>query len=197
MAGACLSSKEDFVSPIGKGAVRQATVTPLSGSKPHAFFYDVTHDNETPLDKRTAEDALSTGALVTFTSAAIGSTKGFDDLYPKLLNLVSDNRKYEISSPEQENGIGKVKRVLNNLHRELASGGYVEGHVHQENDVSGESSGCPEVMANSHFCHAVHRYASGPPFVAQGVLVGSSHCLQQGRFGPWPQYVSKADGRSS
>jgi glycogen debranching enzyme len=105
-------------------------------SKPHAFFYDVTHDNETPADKRTAEDALPTGALVTFTSAAIGSTKGFDDLYPKLLNLVSDNRKYEVSTADKENGIGRVKRVLNSLHRELATGGYVEGHVHQENDVS-------------------------------------------------------------
>jgi glycogen debranching enzyme len=136
MSGACLSSKEDFVSPVGKGAVRQATVTPLTGSKPHAFFYDVTHDNETPADKRTAEDALPTGALITFTSAAIGSTKGFDDLYPKLLNLVSDNRKYEVSTAEKENGIGRVKRVLNSLHRELATGGYVEGHVHQENDVS-------------------------------------------------------------
>jgi glycogen debranching enzyme len=134
MAAACLSSKEDLISPVGKGAVRQANVTPLAGSKPHAFFYDVTHDNETPLDKRTPEDALAAGALVTFTSAAIGSTKGFDDLYPKLLNLVSDTRMYEISSAKEENGIGKVKRVLNNLHRELASGGYVEGHVHQEND---------------------------------------------------------------
>jgi glycogen debranching enzyme len=136
MSGACLSSKEDFVSPVGKGAIRQATVTPLTGSKPHAFFYDVTHDNETPADKRTAEDALPTGALVTFTSAAIGSTKGFDDLYPKLLNLVSDNRKYEVSTADKENGIGRVKRVFNSLHRELATGGYVEGHVHQENDVS-------------------------------------------------------------
>lgn len=134
MATECLSSQEDFRSPLGKGAVRKATVTPLAGSKPHAFFYDVTHDNETPVDKRTAEDALSTGALVTFTSAAIGSTKGFDDLYPKLLNLVTDTRHYETSSEEDEAGIGRVKRVLNSLHRELAFGGYVEGHVHQEND---------------------------------------------------------------
>jgi fatty acid-binding protein DegV len=37
---------------------------------------------------------VSTGALVTFASAAIGSNKGFDDLYPKLLDLVSDTRKY-------------------------------------------------------------------------------------------------------
>lgn len=136
MAGAVLSKREEFVSPTGKGGVRSAMVTPLAGSKPHAIMYDVTHDNETPYDKRTAEDALATGALVTFTSAAIGSNKGFDDLYPKILDLVNDKRMYEVATAEQENGIGKVKRVLNELHRELATGGYVEGHVHQENDVS-------------------------------------------------------------
>jgi hypothetical protein len=109
----------------------------LQGSSPHTIFYDVTHDNETPLDKRTAEDALSTGALVLFTSAAAGSVKGFDDLYPKLLNLVTDTRAYEVVEGNEGNsGIGKVKRVLNHLHQEMMIGGYVEGHVHQEGDVS-------------------------------------------------------------
>lgn len=134
MAGACLSSMEEVESPTGKGPVRTCRVTPLQGSNPHAIFYDVTHDNETPKDKRTSVDALSTGALVTFTSAAIGSVKGFDDLYPKLLNLVTDKRMYEVFDKEGDHGIGKVKRVLNHLHAELATGGYVEGHVHQEGD---------------------------------------------------------------
>ncbi|KAJ1556212.1 hypothetical protein HK405_005002 [Cladochytrium tenue] len=34
------------------------------GSSPHALFMDCTHDNETPHQKRTAEDTLSTAALV-------------------------------------------------------------------------------------------------------------------------------------
>lgn len=113
-----------------------AIITPLQGSSPHAVFYDVTHDNETPLDKRTAEDALSTGALVCFTHAALGSNKGFDDLYPKLLNLVTDTRLYEVSKGlPDEKGIGKIKRVLNHLHTEMMAGGFVEGHVHQEGEV--------------------------------------------------------------
>lgn len=134
MDGACLSSMEEVQSPTGKGPDRMARVTPLQGSTPHAIFYDVTHDNETPKDKRTSVDALSTGALVTFTSAAIGSNKGFDDLYPKLLNLVTDKRMYEVAEHEENKGIGKVKRVLNHLHAELAIGGYDESHVHQEGD---------------------------------------------------------------
>lgn len=137
MDSACLSSYEEIPGPYG-GSPRPATVTPLTGSVPHAVFYDVTHDNETPLSKRTAEDALSTGALITFTKAALGSNKGFDDLYPKLLNLVTDTRQYEVDTKE-DGGIGRVKRVLNHLHTEMMEGGFVEGHVHEEGEVSATS----------------------------------------------------------
>ena len=134
MDSACLSSNETLAPLVGKGAPRPCVVTPVQGSAPHAVFYDVTHDNETPHDKRTAEDALSTGALVTFTRAALGSNKGFDDLYPKLLNLVTDNRMYEVDQ-SGAGGIGKVKRLLNHLHVEMMSGGFTEGHVHEEGQV--------------------------------------------------------------
>ena len=137
MDAACLTRLEELPPPTGKGPVRNAIVTLLNGSMPHALLYDLTHDNESPLDKRSAEDALSTGALVTFSYSAIGSVKGFDDLYPKLLNLVGEERKYEVTGLGQGSGIGKVKRVLNELRLEMVLGGYEEGHVHQENDVSG------------------------------------------------------------
>ena len=127
-------SREDLPSPTGKGPIRIASVTPLNGSQPHALLYDLTHDNETPLDKRSAEDALSTGALTAFSYCAVGSVKGFDDLYPKLLNLVRDERHYEITG--YSSGIAKIKKVLNNLHLEMVLNGFEEGHVHQENDVS-------------------------------------------------------------
>jgi len=61
-----------------------------------------------------------------------GSVKGFDDLYPKLLILVHEKRKYEITGLKENSGIAKVKRVriLNELHLEMVFGGYEEGHVH-------------------------------------------------------------------
>jgi len=133
MDGATLTSTEDLPPPTGKGPTRPCTITPLQGSVPHALLYDVTHDNQSALDKRSAEDTLSTGALVTFSYSAIGSNKGFDDIYPKLLDLVGDNRLYETGS---SGGISSVKRVLNHLHTEMVLEGYSEGHVHQENDVS-------------------------------------------------------------
>lgn len=135
MDGACMISKEEIPSPTGKGPVRNAVVTPVNGSLPHALLYDLTHDNESPLDKRSAEDALSTGALVAFSFCATGSVKGFDDLYPKLLNLVKEKRRYELSGLESTtSGISKIKRILNELHMEMVIDGFEEGHVHQEND---------------------------------------------------------------
>ncbi|CAG8677730.1 10048_t:CDS:2, partial [Acaulospora colombiana] len=132
MDGACMTSPADIPPPTGRGPTLPGLVTPLQGSSPHALFYDLTHDNESPLHKRSAEDALSTGALVSFSHCAVGSVKGFDDLHPKLLDLVGENRLYEIL---ENGGIGAVKRVLNNLHTEMALDGFDEAHVHQENDT--------------------------------------------------------------
>ncbi|KAF8511839.1 glycoside hydrolase family 13 protein [Hysterangium stoloniferum] len=134
MHGVCLTSPEDLPSPTGKGPTRPCLVTPLKGSSPHTLFFDLTHDNESPLHKRSAEDALSTGALVAFSSAAIGSNKGFDDLYPKLLDLVGEKKRYGISDRSDETGISKMKRILNHLHTQMVLEGYAEGYVHQEND---------------------------------------------------------------
>ncbi|KAI5124195.1 hypothetical protein M0805_005046 [Coniferiporia weirii] len=131
MDSACLTSADELPPPTGKGPSRPCLVTPIQGSLPHALLFDLTHDNESPMHKRSAEDALSTGALVTFSKSATGSVKGFDDLYPRLLNLVAEKRKYEVWS---EGGIGKIKRVLNHLHTEMMHNGFNEGHVHQEND---------------------------------------------------------------
>ena len=96
MGEACLTVNEALPPPTGKGPSRPAVVIPHNGSAPHALFYDLTHDNETYLHKRSAEDALSTGALVTFSWSAIASVKGFDDIYPTLLDLVNEKRHYEV-----------------------------------------------------------------------------------------------------
>lgn len=154
MNAACLTSPDDLPPPTGKGPTRPCLVTPLRGSSPHALFFDLTHDNESPLHKRSAEDALSSGALVAFSGAAIGSNKGFDDLYPKLLNLVKETRRYSVGKKNDDTGISGPKRLLNHLHTEMVLGGYSEGHVHQENDVSSfktsKSSADPLVLVYIH-----------------------------------------------
>ena len=68
-----------------------------------AVFYDFTHDNETPAQKRTAMDALPTTAIVSFTNTAVASTRGYDQLIPAQLSIVNENRLYRmgIETPEE------------------------------------------------------------------------------------------------
>lgn len=117
-----------------RNSSQDCIVTPIEGSMPHALFMDLTHDNETPTRKRTTEDAITMAALVAFSWSAIGSNKGFDDLYPNQLNVVSEKRKYALPQDSQSSGIGSIKRVFNHLHQEMTADGYCEGHVHQEGD---------------------------------------------------------------
>lgn len=107
-------------------------VVEIKGSTPHALFMDCTHDNETPHQKRTAEDTLPNAAVVAMTSCAVGSVKGYDEIVPQLLDVVSERRKYRV--PEWSEGILPAKEVLNNLHLKMSQDGYTEIHVHHEND---------------------------------------------------------------
>ena len=144
MDGACLTSSSYVASPTlsGRGPIRPCVISPINGSLPHALLYDQTHDNESTASKRSAEDTLSTAAIVAFSWSATGSVKGYDEVYPRLLELVRESRSYEIVGlgdvkGEQfgRSGIAIAKRLFNSLHREMVIGDFGEGHVHQENDV--------------------------------------------------------------
>lgn len=88
----------------------------LTAVPPHALLMDCTHDNETPNQKRTAEDTLPNAGLVSLCSSAVGSNFGYDEIFPELLNLVTESRTYDVhDSP----GIGKVKTLLNNIRQEI------------------------------------------------------------------------------
>ncbi|KAJ1334768.1 glycogen debranching enzyme [Batrachochytrium salamandrivorans] len=107
-------------------------VMELHGSKPHIMLMDCTHDNETPHQKRTAEDSLPNAALVAMANCAIGSVKGYDEIVPDLLNVVTETRKYRL--PDSFEGIYPAKSIINTLHTKMAREGYSEIHVNQEAD---------------------------------------------------------------
>jgi len=111
-------------------AIKNKIVIDLKGASPHALFMDCTHDNETPYQKRTAEDTLSNAAVVCMTNCACGSVRGYDEIVPELLNVVTEKRKYRI--PDMEDGIIPAKSILQKLHTQLAQEGYSEIHVHHE-----------------------------------------------------------------
>ena len=112
---------------------QSANIYPLHSQPVNPLFYDCTHDNETPFQKRSAQDTLPTGALVAMCAASIGSVMGYDEIFPRRLDLVSEPRLYAPESSQE--GIGKTKRILNQLHTEMAVEGYVETHVHHEGEA--------------------------------------------------------------
>ncbi|PWW72085.1 Glycoside Hydrolase Family 13/Glycoside Hydrolase Family 133 protein [Tuber magnatum] len=120
------------------GSLRQELVVRAVTASPiHALFMDCTHDNETPTQKRTPQDTLPNGALVAMCDCGIGSVMGYDEIYPKLLNLVTEPRIY-YPPPEKIDettpGIGKVKGLLNRIHTEMGKDGFTEMHVHHEGE---------------------------------------------------------------
>ncbi|RAH82580.1 glycogen debranching enzyme [Aspergillus japonicus CBS 114.51] len=107
-----------------------------------ALFMDCTHDNEMPAQKRTAIDTLPNAALVAMCASAIGSVIGYDEIYPKLVDLVHETRLYSSRFSESskvdldslEGGIGGVKKLLNELHTVMGSEGYDETHIHHDGE---------------------------------------------------------------
>lgn len=89
----------------------------LTAQAPHALFMDCTHDNETPAQSKTVEDTLPTAALVAFCSSAVGSVFGYDETYPKILDVVNETREYKY---DYDVGIAKVRTKLNEIRSSLA-----------------------------------------------------------------------------
>jgi glycogen debranching enzyme len=102
-------------------------------SQPHALYMDCTHDNETPTQRRTTEDALSNAAVVAMCSAAIGSTRGYDEFVTTHLNIVTERRHYP--NPDPKTGLWKVRSELNRIHQQIVEEGMTEISVQQDHDL--------------------------------------------------------------
>ena len=67
----------------------------LLPSLPHSIIFDLTHDNETYLQKmNNLALNLTKMACNSFSSTAIGSTRGFDQLFPIQPSVVNEQRRY-------------------------------------------------------------------------------------------------------
>ncbi|OMJ29901.1 Glycogen debranching enzyme [Smittium culicis] len=117
----CLEIEDKFTDFSQNMADVPCIVVPIRKTLPHAMFFDNTHDNETPYQARTAEDALSNAAIVSISVCSTGSSQGYDELYPELINLVHEKRKYALLENPLNVGIGLAKQKLNKLHSDLCS----------------------------------------------------------------------------
>lgn len=93
-------------------------------SRPHNIFFDCTHDNEPPAQKRTPQDTLSNSAIVSFTRCATGSTFGYDQLVPHHVNVVEETRTYDLNVADCS--FSGVKTYLNGFHSKMIEEGCAE-----------------------------------------------------------------------
>uniref|UniRef100_A0A0K0E803 Glycogen debranching enzyme n=1 Tax=Strongyloides stercoralis TaxID=6248 RepID=A0A0K0E803_STRER len=104
----------------------------------HALLYDQTHDNPSPVAKFGSMYCyLPTASLVSTTACAIGSTRGFDEFVTFTIDVVKEKRLYKNWSEVQEDNYGliKARKLINNLHSKMAYEGYTEVFADQVTDT--------------------------------------------------------------
>ncbi|KKK18703.1 hypothetical protein P175DRAFT_0431727 [Aspergillus ochraceoroseus IBT 24754] len=128
---------------VAEGSSKKVVVRHIRPKPVPALFMDCTHDNEMPAQKRTAKDTLPNAALVAMCASAIGSVLGYDEIYPKIVDLVHETRQYAFEDlPESPSldelanipGICGLKRLLNELHTKMGVDGYDETHIHHDGE---------------------------------------------------------------
>ncbi|XP_043206141.1 glycogen debranching enzyme-like isoform X1 [Amphibalanus amphitrite] len=120
------------------GSFLKPHIRPLAPARSHAIFMDLTHDNPCPVTTRSPLDALPSAALVYMACCAAGSNRGYDELVPHHINVVSETRLYNSwgggggsGQVDVDSGVIRGKQVLSKLHYEMGRMGFTQVYVDQ------------------------------------------------------------------
>jgi glycogen debranching enzyme len=120
-------------------------VVPLAPSTTHALLMDWTHDNPSPVEKRPVQDMLPSAALVAMAACAVGSNCGYDELVPRHIHVVTEQRPYAGWAAVEQQALAR-------LHARLAAEGFTELFVDQVNrDVVCVTRHCPRDLGETSF----------------------------------------------
>jgi len=137
--------------PLGAFVTRQ-TDWLIGRRRTPSILFDQTHDDASPLQRRTYVDPLPSAAVVSAASSAVGSNRGYDELIPRTISVITETRLYrrwqsEVPTSEVDRldgdaramvksgmetvvdmsvGLVAVRRALNELHVRLAVEGFDE-----------------------------------------------------------------------
>nr|XP_002130821.1 glycogen debranching enzyme-like [Ciona intestinalis] len=158
----------------------------LQPSRAHALFYDITHDNESVIVKRSIRDVLPFSALVSMSCCAIGSNRGHDEMTPHHINVVNEKRKYRkwnsaLNSGSEfvgiKSGMIQGKHLLNVLHQTMAMNGFTQIFVDQRTqDVVAVTRHNPQthysyiLVGNTSFSDS--KMKPVPPMLVEGSIMG-------------------------
>lgn len=96
-AGAGVSGSASETIYLSNGLKAQQLVS----SKPRALIYDITHDNQSPMEIWNPQAILPLVCSLAMANVPIGTTRGVDEFLPKNLSVVTEKRLYQ-SLPDVE-----------------------------------------------------------------------------------------------